>query len=51
VADPEVVVPVADALDAPDAAQAAAPGVELVPNGTAIEPPAVVAPPPAAQAQ
>ena len=51
VADPEVEVPAADALDAPDAAQTAAPGVELVPTGAAIAPPAVVAPLPATQAQ
>jgi hypothetical protein len=51
VADPEVVVPAVDALDAPDAVQAAAPGVELVPTGSANAPPAVVAPPPATQAQ
>jgi CheY-like chemotaxis protein len=56
-ADPETVLPAADALDAPDAVQAAATGVELVPaeapvpTGAAIAPPAVVAPPPATQAQ
>jgi CheY-like chemotaxis protein len=60
VADPNSVVPAADALDAPDAVQAAMPGVELVPTGAAIATPAVAAPeaspaanmpPPATQAQ
>jgi CheY-like chemotaxis protein len=44
VADPHAVVPAADATDAPDAAIAAAQGVDLVPTGGVITPPAPTAP-------